>query len=92
MPIDFSSLKKVEGLPAFSQQPRHASNGLVRDGRVAVLVKLRQGEQRPSYLTPRAVFGPELFSAELDAEQLSRLDADPAIESIGPPKALPVIE
>ena len=80
--MDFTSFKKIEGLPTLAQ----TAAGVAK--RVAVLVKLRKGAVRPTYITPRAEFGPEMFTAEIDSDQLQRLDADPAIESFSPSRAL----
>ena len=86
MPTDFSAFKKVEGAPAVTVA---APNRL---GRVAVLVKLCKGAMRPSYVVPRAEFGPEIFSAEIDPDQLPRLDADPAVASVSVSRPLSRID
>jgi hypothetical protein len=76
VPTDFSSFKRIEGVPAVAAA---TTNTL---GRVAVLVKMRKGAVRPSYVIPRAEFGPDMFSAEINHDQLPRLNADPAVASI----------
>lgn len=84
MPMDFSSFKKIEGVPSPPHDPAAE--------RLSVLVKLHKGAARPSYVTARAEFGPDIFSADIDSDQLPLLDADPAVESISPAKALPRID
>jgi hypothetical protein len=87
MPIDFGSLKKMEGLPALA----HARIGNVK-GRLLVVVKLRKGAEPPPYVLPRAEFGADILSAEIALEDLPRLEDDPAVESYSPSRALPGIE
>ncbi|CAL8980771.1 hypothetical protein GJ689_23825 [Rhodoplanes serenus] len=87
MPIDLKSLSKLESLPASATAKPHAD-----DDPLVVMVKLRKGSNRPAYLSPRAEFGPSLFSAEIKAETLTRLEADPAVESVSLSRRLPGID
>lgn len=80
MPTDIKSLRKLE----FSAAPLPQGKE-----RVLVLVKLRSGAERPAYLSPRAEITPDMFSVEMAAEELVRLEADPAVESISLSKRLP---
>ena len=87
MSIDFGSLKKMEGLPALAKARIEAAQG-----RLLVLVKLRKVAGPPSYVVPRAGFGPDLLSAEIAPEDLARLDDDPDVLSYSPSRPLPGIE
>lgn len=80
MPTDIKSLRKLE----FSVAPLPQGNE-----RVLVLVKLRSGAKCPPYLSPRAQITPEMFSVEMAAQELVRLEADPAVESVSLSKRLP---
>ena len=84
--MDLKSLKKLESMPA--------SAGVSRgdDERLLVLIKLREGAARPGYISPRAEMGPQIFSAEINAGQLARIESDPAIESVSVSRRLPLIE
>lgn len=82
MPFDLRSLKKLD----FSAAPAPVSGD-----RVVVLVKLRDGAERPDYIAARADISPGLFSAELPVEVLKRLEDDPAVESVALSRRLPTI-
>ena len=84
--MDLKSLKKLESLPASAATSRG------EDERLLVLVKLHKGAKRPSYIAARAQMGPEIFSAEIEAGQLARIQADPAIESVSISRQLPLVE
>jgi hypothetical protein len=86
MAIDFKSLKKLESLPASVQA------GIGNDERLVVLVKLREGASRPSYIVPRAQMGPDIFSAEIRAVDLSRIESDAAVESVSLSRQMPYIK
>ena len=86
MAVDLKSLKKLESLPASLCEPRSD------DDRLVVLVKLRTGANQPSYLTPRAHMGPQIFSAEISAGDLPRMESDSSIESVSVTRRLPLIE
>jgi hypothetical protein len=75
MPIDLTSLRKLEGAPA-------SAAAAPLEGIVRVLIKLREGFAHPAYLKPRAHYGPSIFSADIPAEQLPRLESDGAIETV----------
>jgi hypothetical protein len=85
--MDLKSLRKLETLPSSAQAKPRGD-----DERVLVLVKLRDGAAQPSYVVPRARMGTGIFSAEVRAGDLSRLDSDPAVESMSLSRPLPVIE
>lgn len=82
MPFDLRSLKKLD----FSAAPAPVSGE-----KVVVLVKLRAGAKRPDYITARADISSELFSAEMPADLLKRLEADPAVESVALSRRIPSI-
>jgi hypothetical protein len=84
--VDFSSFKKVEG----ARRPGQSADA--KTGRLAVIVKLREGAEQPAYLHARATFGPRMFTTEIQAEQLEQLENDPAVESVSPQKPLSGIE
>jgi len=87
MAVDFKSLKKLESLPAFAlAEPRSD------DDRLVVLVKLRDGATKPSYISPRAHIDSKLFSAEIRASDLARIESDPTIESVSISQRLPLID
>lgn len=83
MSIDLHNLKKLESLPASiqSQYDDHM--------RVLVLVKLRDGASCPDYVVVRGSMSDCLFSAEITAEDLWRLEADEAVVSITVSQVLP---
>jgi hypothetical protein len=84
--IDFKSLKKLESLTASAQaEPRSD------DDRLVVLVKLREGATHPSYISPRARISSKIFSAEIRAGELARIETDPTIESVSISHRLPLI-
>ena len=87
MAINLASLRKLETLPASAQAKEREGGELV-----AVLVKLRKGMDRPAYITARGEFSATLFSAEIPASDLARLEADPAVESVSLSQRLPVID
>ncbi|PJN94865.1 hypothetical protein CNY89_11925 [Amaricoccus sp. HAR-UPW-R2A-40] len=87
MPIDFSSLRKMEAAPAATQARPPAD-----DARVVVLVKLHPGAALPAYLTPRARIAPDLFSVEVTAGELDCIERDPAVASMSLSRNLPMID
>jgi hypothetical protein len=86
MAINLSKLRKVE-TPSVQTQSRVLSD----DESMVVLVKLHKGFGPPSYLEPRGSFSPELFSAEIPASILQRIESDPAVESVSVSSRLPGI-
>jgi hypothetical protein len=86
MAIDLSKLRKLE-TPSASVQSRQPSD----DEKMVVLVKLRQGFARPSYLVPRGEISAAMFSTEVPASALQRIESDPAVESVSISKLLPSI-
>lgn len=87
MPIDFSSLRKMEAAPGATQARPPAD-----DARVVVLVKLHSGAALPAFLTPRARIAPDMFSVEVAAGELARIEQDPAVASISLSRSLPMID
>ena len=83
MPIDLSSLKKVEGVPEI----RQAQNGNAASP-LLVLIKLKKGKQLPTYVAKRGEPAPGFFSAVIPAEHLIKLEADPAVASVAISRAL----
>ena len=86
MAIDLATLRKLETLPA-------SGLAAARDEHepMVVLVRLRKGATRPTYVAPRAEISAEIFSAVVQAADLRRLEGDPAVESIALSRDLPVI-
>jgi hypothetical protein len=59
-------------------------------GLVNALIKVREAGYRPPHAVVRAELHPYLFTAELMAEDLPSLDADPKVESISLSTPLPL--
>ncbi len=87
MAIDVKTLKKLEPLPAAV-----GAESLSDDSRLVVLVKLRKGARPPSYLAARARMGDQIFSAEISARDLARVEADPSVESVSVSRKLQLID
>jgi hypothetical protein len=87
MAIDLSSLRKLESLP-----PSLQSRGRAEGERVLVLVKLKGGRERPSYVKLRSQVSSEIISGELASGDLVRLEHDPDVESFSVSRALAAIE
>jgi len=87
MPIDFKSLKKLESLPPSLQSGRADDSQ-----RLLVIIKLRKPGRRPDYVTPRAEMGPQMFSAEISAGQLTALESDPDVESVSISRQTPLMK
>jgi len=77
MTIDLKSLRKLEA-PSVSAQARECDE----NERILVLIKLHPGAAPPTYIEPRGQISDQLFSSEILAADLPRLEADPAVESI----------
>ena len=86
MAVDFKSFKKLE-TPAPSRQL-----GAQAEDLLTVLVKLRDGAVPPDYVSTRARITDGIFSAEIKAEDLARLEADPKVVSVSLSQRLTVIE
>jgi hypothetical protein len=86
MSVDYESLKKLETV-----SPATAAAAPKDGGRLVVLVKLRDGAAEPSYLSPRARMGERMFSAEIAASDLARMESDPSIESVAVSRRLPLV-
>lgn len=87
MPLDYGSLKKIEGVPALRRAVR--GNPLKR---LLILVRLRRGSATPDYIAWRGEPAPGFFSAVVADEELLRLEADPAVASISISRALPAVD
>lgn len=87
MAFDFKSLQKL-ATPA----PSTAFKGAAGDDRVLVLVKLREGAAKPAYITERSQISSQIFSAEITAKDLPRLEAEPDVESVALSEQLPLIK
>lgn len=87
MAINLASLRKLETVPA--SELVHARGD---EEHVVVLVRLRKGATRPEYVALRAEISPEIFSAEMPAGDLRRLERDPAVESVALSRELPLIK
>ena len=85
MATDFSSLKKMEPLPAKLLADRVGTENVV------ILLKLKEDQEFPSYVKLRTKISSQIFSAELLVADLQRLDQDPAVHSFSLSRALPVL-
>ena len=86
MTINLASLQKLETLPASEAAVPRAN-----DEPVVVLVKLRKGAFRPDYVRARGEISSQIFSAEMPASDLRRLEVDPAVESVSLARQLPIL-
>jgi hypothetical protein len=77
MPIDLTSLKKLETLP-----PSLLAQKIDPDRPLAAIVKVRDGRELPEGLVLRAKIGERIFTVDLLGRDLERLSQDPAVESI----------
>ncbi|WP_298375636.1 hypothetical protein [uncultured Bradyrhizobium sp.] len=57
-----------------------------------MLVKLRKGAKRPSFIKPRTQITSRIFSAEITFGDMQRLEADPAVESMSLNRRMPGIK
>lgn len=87
MAIDFKSLRKLE-----TPSPSAALKGATGSDRVVVVVKMREGATRPAYVTERSRISSQLFTAEMTAADLPRLEAEPDVESVALSTQLPLIK
>ena len=87
MPVDFKALKKLETL-----QPSEAARDLSDDERLLLIVKLRDGAEKPDYVTARTDVAAGMFTAEVSAGQLHKLQSDPAVESMSISRKMPAID
>ena len=85
MVTDFSSLKKMENLPAKLLANRVGTENVV------ILLKLKENQEFPSYVKLRTKISSQMFSAELLVADLERLDQDPAVHSFSLSRALPIL-
>jgi hypothetical protein len=46
----------------------------------------------PDFLSARAEIAQGMYSAEVEARDLERIEHDPAVESMSLPRALPIVE
>ena len=58
---------------------------------MVIMLKLKENQELPSYVKLRTKFSSQLFSAELLAADLERLDQDTAVLSFSLSRALPVL-
>jgi hypothetical protein len=86
MASDFSRFRKLESLPASLQR----LNGGERE-RVVVLVKIREGSAKPSYLDVRTAISKQIFSAEVGRAQMEKLERDPSVESFSVSRPVPLV-
>lgn len=87
MPVDFKSLKKLETL-----QPGAAARSFADDERLLVILQLRNGAATPDYVTQRSEIGSGMFTAEIKAGDLPKLQSDPAVESMSISRKMPMID
>lgn len=86
MANDSSRFTKLEHLP-----PSLQVLGIAQQSPVVVLVKLREGSEKPSYVTVRTHISKTIFSAEIDCEGLEQLEQDPSVESFSISRPIPVL-
>lgn len=84
MPIDISSLKKMESLPAALQTKPLAD-------RVVLLIKMKEGFEVPDYVNIRMRISAHIITAELAASELSRLDAEEGVATYSLNKSQPQV-
>jgi hypothetical protein len=87
MPVDFKALKKLESL-----QPSEAARTIGDADRLLVLVQLREGSEKPDYVTARTDIVSGMFTAEINGRDLRRLEADPAVHSVAISRRMPGID
>lgn len=87
MPLDYGSLRKIEGSPALRRAV--PGNALKR---LLILVRLRRGSETPDYIAWRGEPAPGFLSAVVADDELLRLEADPAVASISISRALPAVD
>lgn len=87
MPFDFKSLQKLE-----TPSPSVSAKGMDAGARLVVVVKTKEGAQMPSYVNVRSKISAQIFSGEMTAVDLPRLQADPSIESVALSQRLPLIK
>ncbi|MBR0684445.1 hypothetical protein JQ594_00835 [Bradyrhizobium manausense] len=87
MPIDFKSLKKLETV-----QPSEAARNMADGERLLIIVKLRDGAQKPDYVTARTDIASGIFTAEVGSGELNKLQSDPAVESMSISRRMPAID
>ena len=86
MPIDYKSFQKLESLPPSTQAATRHDDDLL------VLVKIRANGVRPSYISPRAEIGPQIFSAQIKADLLQKLESDPNVETVSISQRIPLLK
>jgi hypothetical protein len=77
MPIDLTRLHKFSDVDLAKASTLHAD-----DESFLVLIKLRPGAERPSYVTARANVNEGIFSALVTGADLKRLEFDPSVQSV----------
>jgi hypothetical protein len=87
MPIDFKALKKLESL-----QPSEAARTIGDNERLLVLVQLREGAEKPDYVPARTDIASGMFTAEINGQDLRKLEADPAVHSVAISRRMPAID
>ena len=85
--MDFKSLRKMETTPYSTQTSAGSSSELV-----SVLVKVKKGHAPPLYVLSRAQICDDMFSAQVQASDIDRLENDDAVDSISLSRPLPLIE
>ena len=86
MPIDLSTLRKLESVPASS-----AARPRGDDDKLVVIVKLKPGSARPAYVSPRSEITKDMFTADIQASTLSKLEKDASVASVAVSSSLPLI-
>jgi hypothetical protein len=86
MKIRFEDLKKLES----SSLP--ASPTWEEDESVEVIIKVRKPNYLPPNVTVRAQIDSHIFTGEIPARALTKLDQDPEVISVAVGKKLRVIE
>jgi hypothetical protein len=87
MAIDLKTLRKVDSGPPSRQI-------VARDEkeRFVIIVKLHEGAELPAYVLVRSMISAQLFTGEVSGADLTRLETDPAVQSVALSRPLAIIE
>ena len=86
MSIRLQDLKKIESSPPSALSERDENE------RMEVIVKVREPDYVPPGVIVRAQIAPVLFTSEVPAKMLAKLERDPQVVSVSISKKLRMIE
>lgn len=75
VPIRLDTLRKVQSAGAIKP-------GEELDGSIEAIVKVNRADYTPANITVRARIDPFLFTCEMPADELEKLENDPGVESV----------